>query len=86
MKTLMITVFIVYILFYALVYDKSYYHIDVVEEPMVRFLYLESMLLGAYYREKTQTEICHTLKIYRELGKVFVCFCAYIISKLIFLH
>lgn len=83
-KTLMIIVFIAYILIYALSYDKSYYHIDVVEEPMVRFLYLESMLLGAHYREKKQPEKVSILKTYKELGKVFVCFGTYIVSKLMF--
>ena len=46
-----IAVFIIYILIYVLIYDKSYYHIDTVREPMIRFSFFFSMLLGAYFRD-----------------------------------
>lgn len=36
---------------YWLVYDRTYYHIDTVREPMIRFLFMESMLLGAWFRQ-----------------------------------
>lgn len=41
----------VYLLIYILFYDKSVYHIDTVREPMILFLFLQSMFLGAYFRE-----------------------------------
>ena len=41
----------IYLIVYTFFYDKTYYHIDVVREPMIRFLFLESMLLGAYFRQ-----------------------------------
>ena len=41
---------LVYLAIYVFFYDKSYYHIDVVREPMIRFLFMESMLLGAYFK------------------------------------
>lgn len=41
-----------YFAVYILKYDKSYYHIDVVQEPIIRFLFAESMLLGAWFRQK----------------------------------
>ena len=41
---------IVWLLVYVFLYDKSYYHIDSVYEPMIRFLFMESMLLGAWFR------------------------------------
>lgn len=47
---LMIIVALAYLLVYICVYDKTYYHIDDVREWMVRFLFFESMLLGAYFR------------------------------------
>lgn len=40
----MLLVFLAQILVYLFAYDKSYYHIDVVREPMVRFLFMESGL------------------------------------------
>ncbi|MDD3589547.1 MAG: acyltransferase [Thermoguttaceae bacterium] len=47
---IMLLVAIAYFIVYILFYDKSTYHIDVVREPMIRFLFFESMLLGAYFR------------------------------------
>lgn len=35
---------------YLTVYDRSTYHIDTLREPMIRFLFMESMLLGAWFR------------------------------------
>lgn len=45
---------IIYLLVYIFLCDKTYYHIDVVREPMIRFLFLESMLLGAYFRQNDE--------------------------------
>lgn len=47
---IMLIVVAVYIAVYVFSYDKSHYHIDNVREPMIRFLFMESMLLGAYFR------------------------------------
>lgn len=48
----MLAVGVAYLLVYIFAYDKSYYHIDTVREPMIRFLFFESMLLGAWFRQK----------------------------------
>lgn len=37
--------------YYIIFYDKSYYHIDNVREPMIRVLFFFSMLIGVYYRK-----------------------------------
>ena len=42
----------VYLLIYIFFYDKSSYHIDTVREPMIRFLFMEAMLLGAYFKQR----------------------------------
>ena len=47
---------IVQLLFYLLLYDKSYYHIDTVREPMIRFLFFDSMMIGAYFRNIKQNK------------------------------
>ncbi len=44
----------IYLIIYLFFYDKSYYHIDTVREPFCRFLFMESMLLGAYFRINDQ--------------------------------
>ena len=51
---IMAAVGVVYLLIYVFLYDKSYYHIDEVHEPMIRFLFMESMLLGAYFKQKDE--------------------------------
>lgn len=34
------------------VYDISYYHIDNVRQPMIEFLFFQSMLMGLFFREE----------------------------------
>lgn len=48
----MLAIAVVYLLIYCCCYDRSTYHIDNVGEPMIRFLFGESMLLGAWFRRK----------------------------------
>lgn len=48
---IMTMLFIFQIVIYILFYDKTRYHIDVVREPMIRFLFFQSMLLGAYFKK-----------------------------------
>lgn len=43
---------VVYLVVYVFAYDKTYYHIDNVREPLIRFLFMESMLLGAWFRQE----------------------------------
>lgn len=45
---------IVVLAVYCLTFDKSWYHIDAVEEHFIRFLFFGAMLIGAHIREKTQ--------------------------------
>lgn len=47
----MIIIAMVMLAVYLLFYDRSYYHIDKVREPFIRFLFMESMLLGAYFKQ-----------------------------------
>lgn len=42
----------VQLVLYFSLYDKSYYHIDKVREPMIEFLFFQSMLLGLYFRRQ----------------------------------
>ena len=41
---------------YIMMFDKSWYHIDVVEEHFIRFLFFASMLLGAHFKEREERE------------------------------
>ncbi len=54
LPTVMAIIAAVYFAIYLFFYDKSYYHIDTVREPLCRFLFMESMLLGAYFRINDQ--------------------------------
>lgn len=67
---------------YLTIYDTSYYHIDKVREPMIWFLFLQSMLLGAYFRINAN----NIQKVKRE-GMVFLLFgilVLYFVSKMLF--
>ena len=73
---------LVWLLIYIFIYDKSYYHIDTVREPMIRFLFFFAMLLGAYFKKNIEK--------YRNKKSIIswillpVLFVTYFASKLIF--
>lgn len=73
---------LVWLLIYIFIYDKSYYHIDTVREPMIRFLFFFAMLLGAYFK--------HNIEKYRNKKSIIswvllsILFVTYFASKLIF--
>ncbi len=79
-KAVMVCLTVPYVAIYLLLYDKSYYHIDVVEEGMVRFLFLASMLLGVYFRKYSVNE----KKGFLQYILVFSLFLMYLISKVAF--
>lgn len=54
-RTALLITAIVFVLVYLFIFDKSWYHIDDVEENWVRFQFWVSMLLGARLREKFDT-------------------------------
>lgn len=73
---------VIWILIYFTVYDKSYYHIDTVREPMIRFLFMESMLLGAWFRQN-DGKIRNKFKVWYPFA-TFGMFLIYFASKLLF--
>ncbi len=79
---MMLAVFVIYALLYFFGYDKTYYHIDTVREPMIRFLFFEAMLLGAYFRRHYE-RYCDTAKAWH-----WICFVMllvlYFASKMLF--
>lgn len=89
-KTYWITVsslFIIQLLIYLGFYDYSYYHIDTVREPMIEFIFFQSLLLGLYYRWRCETngDINKSLKPLKIL--VGVCLLIfYFVSKMLFVH
>lgn len=78
----MMGIAVIWIMIYLTIYDKSYYHIDVVDEPMIRFLYMESMLLGAWFRQNYESK----RNKFRWIYPIFaiLSFGFYFISKTIF--
>lgn len=46
----MLGIFLFAVIVYIFFYDYSYYHIDKVREPFIRFLFMESMLLGSWFK------------------------------------
>lgn len=47
----MLAIALVYTVVYIFAFDKSYYHIDDINRPMVRFMFIEAMLMGAWFRQ-----------------------------------
>lgn len=79
---IMVGVGLIFVIVYIVFYDKSYYHIDTVREPMIRFLFFESMLLGAYFRqnnEKHRNKFAWWIPVF-----AFIAFVLYFASKLLF--
>jgi len=73
---------VVWLILYLTVYDKSYYHIDTVREPMIRFLFMESMLLGAWFRQNDDRFRNH-FKVWYPIAAVFM-LSVYFSGKIIF--
>ncbi|MEB4860644.1 acyltransferase family protein [Priestia megaterium] len=73
---------IIELLVYVFIYDKSTYHIDTVREPMIRFLFFQAMLLGAYFRIYKEKFINNNRIIYWVASLVL--FVIYFASKLAF--
>ena len=71
-----------WLVFYWVAYDRSYYHIDTVREPMIRFLFMESMLLGAWFRQNDSV-LRNKLKAVYPLAAL-AAFIIYFTSKFLF--
>ena len=84
LKLVILFVAIIWILLYVIAYDKSVYHIDNVYEPMVRFLFMESMLIGAWFRQndgKYRNKPVRGLPVITLFTFVLYCF-----TKVLFTH
>ncbi len=79
---LMLVIGVVWLVVYCTVYDRSYYHIDTVREPMIRFLFMESMLLGAWFRQNDK-KLRNKFKVVYPIIAL-VAFSVYFASKLLF--
>lgn len=82
--TIMGTIAFVWLVVYVIVYDKSYYHIDTVREPMIRFLFMESMLLGAWFKQN-DVKFRNKYKVWYPFATLGM-FVVYFASKLLFSH
>ena len=79
-----LSLFMFQLVLYLTIYDYSYYHIDKVREPMIEFLFFQSMLLGLHYRWRCNNEkkLHNRLVVRCLLGGVM--FAIYFVSKLLF--
>lgn len=78
----MLTVLGFALIWYFFIYDKSFYHIDNVREPMIRVLFFESMLLGAWFR---QNDACLRGGVHLwHIPAAILSFAAYFGSKILF--
>lgn len=77
----MSVIFVVWILVYMLLYDKSAYTVDNVSEPFILFLYIESMLLGALFNKHELYHVKFRISKVFFTGAFFVIYAA---SKILF--
>lgn len=80
--SIMMVIGVAWLLVYWTIYDRSCYHIDTVREPMIRFLFMESMLLGAWFRQNDK-------KLRNKFSPIYpivdmITFGVYFASKLLF--
>lgn len=73
------------LILYFTIYDYSFYHIDNVREPMIEFLFFQSMLLGLHFRWKSNNSkfVYKTLSNTKIVVGVLV-MVGYFISKMLF--
>lgn len=73
---------VIYLALYFTVYDRSYYHIDNVRQPMIEFLYFYAMMIGLYFRRHSERYVGKSC-VWAWLGAL-VLFVAYFASKIAF--
>lgn len=79
--------FAIQFIIYLTVYDHNYYHIDNVRQPMIEFLFFQSMVLGLHFRWRCQKNDCLQLKpsVKLFIGG-FVLLVLYFSSKMMFVN
>lgn len=79
--------FVLQLVLYLTVYDVSYYHIDKVREPMIEFLFFQSMLLGLHFRWRCNNEDALSRRLSKKLiGGGIMLLGIYFASKLAFVR
>lgn len=79
---IMLSAFLIQLLVYFFFYDKTYYHIDAVREPMIRFLFFQSMLMGLYFRAN-HVKYVNVKKLSNWIF-LMISILAYFVTKLVF--
>ena len=80
--SIMIATLILQLVIYLYLYDKTYYHIDTVREPMIRFLFFQSMLMGLYFRINHSRYVNH--KKASNWVLLLISLIVYFVTKLVF--
>ena len=83
---LVIGLFAAQMILYVMLYDRTYYHIDTVREPMIEFLFFQSMLLGLFLRSEfaIQKPSKHETRNILLWGLLILVMVFYFASKLLF--
>lgn len=83
-RTISVT-FALQLILYLTIYDHSYYHIDSVYQPMIEFLFFQSMVLGLHFRWRcTQNDCLNTKASAKVIMGGGILFVLYFISKTMF--
>lgn len=82
---MVLVIFALQFVLYIAVYDYSYYHIDSVYQPMIEFLFFQSMLMGLHFRWRCNNKDCLDMKL--RVGLLLlgiVLLGVYFVSKMLF--
>ena len=76
-------IFVLALIYFIFFYDKTYYHIDVVEEWFIRVLFFESMLLGALFRDADKTFRNNKKHLPLYIAGAVLSFAGYFLTKIL---
>lgn len=82
---IVLVIFALQFILYITVYDYSYYHIDSVYQPMIEFLFFQSMLMGLHFRWRCNNKDCLDMKLRAGLLLLGIVWLGvYFVSKMLF--
>ena len=81
---LSVYLFVTQFFIYVSIYDISYYHIDNVRQPMIEFLFFQSMLIGLFFREQFSSGALSVKRSWWLWGALSALLMVYLGSKMLF--
>lgn len=81
---MMLALFAIQMGIYLTIYDTSYYHIDTVREPLILFLWIQTMILGLHFRWRSDNNTAIQISRPIKIGAASILTVLYFASKMSF--